>query len=76
LPEFLKAQDGWERLMRESDGLDQARIKLGSLTSLFRARLSAAVPWMLAHQRRHLLQAEKVKQQILSIAPRASAQAV
>jgi hypothetical protein len=31
---------------------------------------------MLAHQRRHLLQAEKVKQQILSIAPRASAQAV
>ena len=76
LPEFLKAQDGWERLMRESEGLDQARIKLGSLTSLFRARLSAAVPWMLAHQRRHLLQAEKVKQQILSTTPRASAQAV
>ena len=29
-----------------------------------RARLAAAVPWMLAHQRRHLLQAEKVKEAI------------
>jgi hypothetical protein len=75
LPEFLKAQDEWERLMRDSEGLDQAKIKLGSLTSPFRARLSAAVPWMLAHQRRHLLQAEKVKRQIFSSAPKAAAQA-
>src|SRR6476620_9328329 len=43
LPDFLKAQDEWERLIREAEGLDQAKIKLGSLTSPFRARLSAAV---------------------------------
>ena len=75
LPEFLKAQDEWERLMRDSEGLDQAKIKLGSFTSPFRARLSVAIPWMLAHQRRHLLQAEKVKRQIFSAAPKAAAQA-
>jgi hypothetical protein len=75
LPDFLKAQDEWERLMRDAEGLDQAKIKLGSITSPFRARLSAAIPWMLAHQRRHLLQAEKVKRQIFSAAPKAAAQA-
>jgi hypothetical protein len=76
LPEFLKAQDEWERLIREAAGLHQARLKIASPLSPFRARLSAAVPWMLAHQRRHLWQAENVKRQILSAAPRASAQAV
>jgi len=64
LPEFLHAQDEWERLMREQEGLDLARIKIGKWNSPFRARLSAAVPWMMAHQRRHLLQAEKVKRAI------------
>ncbi|MFI5104972.1 MAG: hypothetical protein ACHP79_08620, partial [Terriglobales bacterium] len=76
LPQFLKVQDEWERLTRESAGLDQARLKIAPLFSPMRARLAAAVPWMLAHQRRHLLQAENVKRQILSAAPRASAQAV
>ena len=75
LPAFLKAQDEWERLMRESEGLDQVKIKIGPLASPFRARLSAAMPWMLAHQRRHLWQAENVKRQIVSAAPRVSAQA-
>jgi hypothetical protein len=75
LPAFLKAQDEWERLMRESEGLDQAKIKVGPLASPFRARLSAAMPWMLAHQRRHLWQAENVKRQIVAAAPRVSAQA-
>ena len=76
LPSFLKAQDEWERLMCESQGLDQARIKLGSLTSPFRARLCAAIPWMMAHQRRHLLQAENVKRQIVATtAARAAARA-
>jgi DinB family protein len=73
LPGFLKAQDEWERLMREAQGLDQARIKFGELGSPFRARLCAGVPWMMAHQRRHLLQAENVKRQILAANPRASA---
>jgi hypothetical protein len=58
LTDFLKAQDEWERLMRESHGLDQAKIKLGAITLPFRARFCAAIPWMMAHQRRHLLQAE------------------
>jgi DinB superfamily len=76
LPSFLKAQNEWERLMRESQGLDQRRIKFGSLTSLFRARLCAAIPWMMAHQRRHLLQAENVKHQIVATtAARAAARA-
>jgi hypothetical protein len=55
LPAFLKAQDEWERLMREQQGLHLGKIKIGALTSPFRARLAAALPWMMAHQRRHLL---------------------
>jgi hypothetical protein len=31
-------------------------------------RLAAVLPWMMAHQRRHLLQAENVKRQIGSAA--------
>ena len=75
LPDFLKAQDEWERLIRESAGLDLAKIKIGPRFSAFRMRLAGVVPWMMAHQRRHLLQAENVKRQILSAAPRAAAQA-
>ncbi len=69
LPDFLKAQDEWERLIRESAGLDLSKIKAGKRFSPFRARLAAGFPWMMAHQRRHLLQAENVKRQILSAAP-------
>ena len=71
LPDFLHAQDEWERLMREQEGLDLAKIKVGQ--GAFRMRLAAALPWMMAHQRRHLLQAENVKQQIVSAAPKAVA---
>ena len=73
LPAFMKAQDEWARLMREQEGLDLAKIKAGQ--GAFRMRLAAAVPWMLAHQRRHLWQAENVKRQILSAAPTAAARA-
>ena len=75
LPAFLKSQDEWERLMREQQGLHLGKIKIGALTSPFRARLAAALPWMMAHQRRHLLQAEKVKRQICSAAPLSAARA-
>ena len=68
LPEFLKEQDEWERLIRESAGLNLSKIKVGKLFSPFRARFAAALPWMMAHQRRHLLQAENVKRQICSAA--------
>ena len=73
LPAFMKAQDEWERLMREQEGLDLAKIKVGQ--GIFRMRLAAALPWMMAHQRRHLLQAENVKRQIVSAAPTIAAQA-
>jgi uncharacterized damage-inducible protein DinB len=73
LPAFMKAQDEWERLMREQEGLDLAKIKVGQ--GIFRMRLAAALPWMMAHQRRHLLQAENVKRQIVSAASRTAAQA-
>lgn len=66
LPLFLQAQDLWERLMHEQEGLNLAKIKIGQ--GIFRVRLAAALPWMMAHQRRHLLQAENVKRQILSAA--------
>ena len=69
LPDFMKAQDGWENLIRESAGLNLSKIKVGKRFSPFRARLAAGFPWMMAHQRRHLLQAENVKRQILSAAP-------
>ena len=75
LPDFLKAQAEWERLIRESAGLDLAKIKVGKRFSPFRARFAAALPWMMAHQRRHLVQAENVKRQIFSAAPKASTQA-
>ena len=68
LPDFLKAQDEWERLIRESASLDLSKIKVGKHFSPFRARFAAALPWMMAHQRRHLLQAENVKRQIFSAA--------
>jgi hypothetical protein len=75
LLDFLKAQDEWERLIRESAGLDLVGIKVGKPFSPFRARFAAILPWMMAHQRRHLLQAENVKRQIFSAAPKAATQA-
>jgi hypothetical protein len=72
LPQFLHAQDEWELLMREQEGLNLAKIKVGQ--GAFRMRLAAALPWMMAHQRRHLLQAENVKRQILSVAPKTATQ--
>ncbi|HEY2114950.1 MAG TPA: hypothetical protein VGJ51_07655, partial [Candidatus Angelobacter sp.] len=73
LPQFLHAQDEWERLMREQEGLDLSKIKVGQ--GAFRMRLAAALPWMMAHQRRHLLQAENVKRQIRSAASTAASSA-
>ena len=70
LPQFLHAQDEWERLMREQEGLDLAVVKVGQ--GAFRMRLAAALPWI-AHQRRHLLQAENVKRQIVSAASKTPA---
>jgi len=59
--DFLRVQDDWARLMKDAEGIDLGRISVGPRFSPFRCRLSAAFPWMMAHQRRHLLQAENVK---------------
>jgi hypothetical protein len=75
LPDFLQAQGEWERLTKSSAGLDLAKIKVGRRFSPFRVRFAAALPWMMAHQRRHLLQAENVRRQILSAAPKTASQA-
>lgn len=63
--QFMRVQDEWERQVREMDGLDLKKVKCETpLPPLPPLRLAAPVPWMLAHERRHLMQAEKVKQQI------------
>ncbi len=63
--DFMKVQDEWARLIHECDGLDQNKLKIASpFRGLPRLRLAAPIPWMMAHQRRHLLQAEKVKRQV------------
>lgn len=64
LPDFMNVQDGWERLVKESEGRDLAHITVGPLFSPFRCRLSGGLMWMMAHQQRHLLQAENVKKQL------------
>ncbi len=63
--DFNKVQDEWARLIRECDGLNQKKLKIASpFRGLPRLRLAAPIPWMMAHQRRHLLQAENVKRHI------------
>ena len=69
LSDFMKFQDGWETLDRNAQGLDQRKLKIASpFRGLPRLRLAVPIPWMMAHQRRHLLQAEEVKRQIVSAA--------
>ncbi len=63
--DFMKAQEEWENLVKEADGLDLARITCGSLSSPFRCQMSGGLMWMMAHQRRHLWQAENVKRQLM-----------
>ena len=65
MADFMKFQDGWEKLIRDCEGLDQNRVTVpGLFPGLPPLRLAAPVPWMLAHQRRHLWQSENVKRQI------------
>ena len=65
IADFMRLQDDWERLVKECDGLDQEKVKCKTpFPPLPALRLCAPIPWMLAHERRHLLQAEKVKEEI------------
>lgn len=76
LSEFVRVQDEWARLMKDAEGINLGRISVGPRLSPFRCRLSAAFPWMMAHQRRHMMQAENVKRQILCDASNNAAKAV
>jgi hypothetical protein len=63
--EFMRVQDEWERQIRECGGLNLKKVKCESpFPPMPPLRLAAPIPWMLAHQRRHLMQAEKVKAEI------------
>ena len=62
IAEFIRFQDEWARLVRDAEGLDRNKIKLKTFPRLPAMRLAASLPWMMAHQRRHLWQAEGVKE--------------
>ena len=65
LGDFLRAQDELERLAKAAEGLDLERIKIQSPYAWWlRLRLCAVFPFILAHERRHLWQAERVKEQL------------
>jgi len=69
LPDFMRAQDAWLNLMKDAEGLDIAQITVGNLLSPFRCKMSGGMVWMMAHQRRHLWQAENVKTALLAKQP-------
>ena len=67
LGDFLKAQDELERLVKEAEGLDLEKVRIQSPYAWWmKLRLCAVFPFMLAHERRHLWQAERVKEQLAS----------
>src|SRR5262249_8356769 len=62
LEEFHAAGAQWERCLHEADGLDLARVKVRSpAVPLMRFPLGALFGIQAAHERRHLLQAEDVR---------------
>jgi hypothetical protein len=61
LAAFLRRQDQIEERIRRADGLDLERIKVASpVAGFLRYSLGIALQVMVAHERRHLWQAEKV----------------
>ena len=64
VPEFWRFHAEWERLVRASDGLDLARITTRPIRRAPVCRLAGTFSWMLAHERRHLLQAENVRKSL------------
>jgi hypothetical protein len=66
LADFMHVQDEWMRLIEEAEGLNLEKIKIRSpyYFGLLRTRLCATFSWLIAHQRRHLLQSENVKKQL------------
>lgn len=59
---FLSVQDELERRIRDAEGLDLRRIRVPSPVSrLVRSRLGFVFAYLVAHERRHLWQAEQVR---------------
>jgi hypothetical protein len=62
LPEFARLRDELGRRVRESDGLDLARIRtISPVNRLIRLPLGAYFAFILAHDRRHVWQAREVR---------------
>ena len=62
LPEFARVRDELARRVRESDGLDLAHIRtISPVNRLIRLPLGAYFAFILAHDRRHLWQAQQVR---------------
>lgn len=60
--EFFAIQERWLETFRSAEGIDLYNIKLPSaLVGKFRLRLSAWMPAMIAHERRHLWQARQIR---------------
>ena len=64
VPEFWRLHAEWERLVRASDGLDLARITTRPFPGAPVCRVAGTFSWMVAHERRHLAQAENVKKRL------------
>jgi hypothetical protein len=66
LSDFMRVQDEWARLIQAAEGLDLEKTKIRSpyYFGLLRTRACATFSWLIAHQRRHLLQAESIKKQL------------
>lgn len=61
--EFFRVQDELERRLRDAEGIDLSRAKVTSpLAKWLRIRLGDALGFVLAHQRRHLWQARRVRE--------------
>lgn len=64
---FLALQDALRSLIERADGLDLGRITVSSpITNLLRLNVFEAMSVVLAHERRHLWQAARVREAILS----------
>lgn len=65
LPSFLHLQSQFIRLAESSEGLDLARVKVRTPISRFlRLSLGMMFAQIAAHERRHILQAQRVREQI------------
>lgn len=61
--EFLRWQDALGQRLRDADGLDLRRARHKSPLPLVKWSLGAFIQLMLSHERRHVLQARKVRQE-------------